>query len=80
MSLASPPPAHSPGIAALLARLRAFAQARQISTARVATMVLGNGREIERLEAGGDIGDRKIQRAHAKLDELEAAAAAEVAP
>lgn len=60
-----------PEIDALIARVHRTARRLKLAPASLAATVLGSGRELERLAAGGDIGTRKRKRALAFLATLE---------
>jgi hypothetical protein len=61
----------APTVARLVRRIRAYAKARGMSVARVSFLLLNGGGEVERIERGGDIGGRRIDRAHATLKRWE---------
>lgn len=54
--------------------MRKTSRVTGLSVARLSTLVLGGGREIERIKAGGEIGARKLARVQAELERLERSA------
>lgn len=61
---------HPKPIADLLDEVRKVSRATRLSRSRISTLVLGGGREIERIERGGEIGVRKLSRVMTDLVRL----------
>lgn len=57
----------------LLARLKRLAEKTGRTPKALASQVLGSSAEIERLEKGGSMTLKKLERVTARLDEMEAA-------
>lgn len=63
-------------IEAFLRRCDAYCGRKQMSSARLSTIIFGSGVTIDRLRAGKGVTVRVLERAAARLDGLETALAA----
>lgn len=56
----------------LISRARAYATKAGLKESTVARKLLGSGKEFARIEAGGSLTVRSLERAYLRLAELEA--------